>query len=79
MRRWSCDPFIAASILLFAAVAGTAFAQNADQSNRYALVIGNANYDDLGRLKNPVNDATDMASALRSLGFNVDLLLDAEL
>ncbi|WP_052515542.1 SUMF1/EgtB/PvdO family nonheme iron enzyme [Dethiosulfatarculus sandiegensis] len=39
---------------------------------RVALVIGNAAYDQ-GRLKNPVNDARDMASLLRKLGFSVIL------
>jgi uncharacterized protein (TIGR02145 family) len=40
--------------------------------NKIALVIGNANYDGAS-LRNPVNDATDMASTLRGLGFNVSL------
>ncbi len=38
---------------------------------RIALVIGNGNYRD-APLRNPVNDATDIASTLR----NVDILLD---
>jgi len=46
---------------------------------RYALLIGNGNYVDLGRLKNPANDATDMAQALKELGFQVKLLVDADL
>lgn len=45
---------------------------------RVALVIGNSNYK-VGRLDNPVNDATDMATALRGLGFEVTLLRDATL
>jgi hypothetical protein len=39
---------------------------------RTALVIGNGAYSS-GPLKNPVNDATDMASALRQAGFSVIL------
>ena len=39
-------------------------------SKRTALVIGNANYAS-SPLKNPVNDATDMAAALRETGFEV--------
>jgi uncharacterized caspase-like protein len=31
-----------------------------------ALVIGNANYPDGNELKNPVNDAVDMGSKLKS-------------
>src|SRR6266571_2718565 len=45
---------------------------------RTALVIGNAAYD-TGPLRNPVNDATDIAAALRQLGFEVSLLRDADL
>jgi hypothetical protein len=53
------------------------FAQSA--VGRYALVIGNGNYLELAKLKNPTNDATDMAAALKSLGFEVDLLVNADL
>jgi tetratricopeptide (TPR) repeat protein len=45
---------------------------------RYALVIGNSNYPkNIGVLKNPVNDATDMAEELRKSNFVVDLLTNA--
>lgn len=37
---------------------------------RIALVIGNADYKE-GKLSNPVNDARDMAAALRGVGFEV--------
>lgn len=46
---------------------------------RFALVIGNGNYAELGKLKNPANDAADMAAALKELGFKVRLLVDADL
>jgi formylglycine-generating enzyme required for sulfatase activity len=39
---------------------------------RVALVIGNGAYTNAPRLKNPVNDATDIAEALSKLGFTVD-------
>jgi len=39
---------------------------------RVALVIGNSAYEN-ARLKNPVNDANDIASALTDLGFDVVL------
>ena len=45
-----------------------AFAQ--PQETRVALVIGNSNYKN-SPLKNPVNDARDMAAKLRGLGFTV--------
>jgi formylglycine-generating enzyme required for sulfatase activity len=38
---------------------------------RVALVIGNAAYPSPADLKNPVNDAQDMAEALRGAGFDV--------
>jgi hypothetical protein len=40
------------------------------QETRVALVIGNSNYKN-APLKNPVNDARDMAAKLRGLGFTV--------
>jgi hypothetical protein len=45
---------------------------------RTALVIGNAAYEG-SSLQNPVHDATDMAAALRPLGFEVTLLRDVDL
>ena len=50
-----------------------------EQQRRIALVIGNSAYKFIGKLRNPVNDATDMAAALRSLGFEVTLLKDVNL
>ena len=44
---------------------------------RVALLIGNSNYD-VGRLRNPVTDATDMAASLKKLGFSVILQNDAD-
>lgn len=42
-----------------------------EEESRIALVIGNADYQFINKLKNPVNDATEMSKALRDLGFNV--------
>ncbi len=44
---------------------------------RSALVIGNAAYEK-SPLTNPVNDARDMASALKRFGFDVTLLTDTD-
>jgi tetratricopeptide (TPR) repeat protein len=45
---------------------------------RFALVIGNSAYPrNIGVLKNPVNDATDMARELQNSNFTVDLLTNA--
>jgi uncharacterized caspase-like protein len=57
----------------------TEVAADAGTQAKYALVIGNSNYTELGRLRNPVNDADDMAAALAELGFNVDKVLDGDL
>lgn len=51
-------------------------AQSNQEVKKLALVIGNANYD-VGKLKNPVNDALLMASAFDSLGF--DVILDTNI
>ena len=41
----------------------------AHASKKIALIIGNANYS-IGALNNPVNDANDMASLLKKIGFD---------
>jgi len=42
------------------------------EEKRIALVIGNSNYqDELANLKNPKNDASSLAQALKTLGFYV--------
>lgn len=45
-------------------------------SDNYALVIGNSNYPSPNNLRNPRNDAEDLATALRSIGFNVSAYYD---
>jgi hypothetical protein len=40
-------------------------------TNRVALVIGNANYQNSAFLANPINDSADVAAALERLGFSV--------
>jgi tetratricopeptide (TPR) repeat protein len=48
------------------------------EEKRYALIIGNSNYPkEMGILKNPVNDATDIATELRNSDFEVQLLTNA--
>ena len=47
--------------------------------DKHALVIGNSSYKGLSPLKNPVNDATDIASALKNMGYNVELLKNSSL
>ncbi|MCL2444235.1 MAG: caspase family protein [Treponema sp.] len=47
---------------------------------KYALVIGNGEYSNLGRLNNAVNDANDIAALLQNLGFtSVEKVLNGSL
>ena len=68
-------------LLLLAVISGTAVAQRnlsvaPANEQRVALVIGNAAYK-TAPLSNSVNDASDMASALQSMGFKVILRRNA--
>jgi tetratricopeptide (TPR) repeat protein len=55
-----------------------ALAEAYKDEKRYALIIGNSNYPkEMGMLKNPVNDATDIATELRNSHFEVQLLTNA--
>lgn len=46
----------------------------ADRGDRFALVIGNSKYPDADvPLKEPINDARDIADVLKRDGFNVDI------
>lgn len=63
--------------LLNAGVWAQSETPNAPAEPRFALLIGNNEYSGITNLKNPVNDATDMAAALRRLGFVVEVLTNA--
>jgi hypothetical protein len=66
-------------ILLLAVVLGSFFsASESHAERRVALVIGNANYANAPGLRNPRNDASDMAEALQKMGFEVVLGLDLD-
>jgi hypothetical protein len=45
---------------------------------RVALVIGNSEYRQVPALRNPRNDAEDIAAALKRMGFETSLALDAD-
>jgi Caspase domain len=61
------------SVLVLAFWAGTARADK-----RVALVVGNSQYTRITpKLANPANDANDIAQALKSIGFEVILKIDA--
>jgi uncharacterized caspase-like protein len=61
------------SLLAVLLCSHTAFA-----NRRVALVIGNAQYVNTIALRNPANDAEDIASMLRQLGFEVMVGLDLD-
>ena len=78
MQAWSgtCRVLVLAWLVavLAAMQAATALA-----GGRYALIIGNGNYDNAQKLPNAVKDATDLAASLERLGFIVDLGTDLNL
>ncbi|MBN2141152.1 MAG: caspase family protein [Desulfovibrionaceae bacterium] len=67
-----------AALLLAALAIWSAPASAADQApDRLALVIGNGEYQS-APLKNPPNDAADMAAMLREMGFTVIMRINAD-
>jgi uncharacterized caspase-like protein len=59
-------------VLLVAPLVPSMAADN--RADRYALVIGNAKYPDAeAPLKEPINDAREVADELKRDGFNVDV------
>jgi len=61
---------------LLAATLVTASAAHADR--RVALVVGNSAYSNAASLRNPRNDASDMAETLKKIGFEVEVGLDLD-
>ncbi|MGE3626462.1 MAG: caspase domain-containing protein, partial [Hyphomicrobiales bacterium] len=62
-----CKGFLFALVLVVAAAA----AGPAGAATKVALIIGNSSYTHANELKNPRNDASDLAKALDRLGFKV--------
>lgn len=58
-------------VLAVLALLGIMTTASALAETRVALVIGNGQYDRLGKLPNPENDAKDIAAALRGMKFQV--------
>ncbi|PKN09826.1 MAG: hypothetical protein CVU73_02475 [Deltaproteobacteria bacterium HGW-Deltaproteobacteria-8] len=69
--RWLLFALLATGLL-----AASALAAPSSGEERHALVIGNSAYKS-APLRNPANDARDIAAALKDLGFKVTLLTDA--
>ena len=62
-------------VLVLCAVVLTAAASTA-MAQKVALVIGNGSYQNAPALRNPTNDAADVAAALGDVGFEVQTLTD---
>ncbi len=75
---WTILLLIALALAAAAAPVKPSIPRIGPDADRWALVIGNANYVD-HPLRNPGNDARDMAATLRELGFRVDLREDLDL
>jgi uncharacterized caspase-like protein len=71
-------PIRTLSLLLFFILLCSVPITQAATEQRIALVIGNSSYSS-APLKNPVNDAADMAALLKKLGFSVTLKKNARL
>ncbi|MDR2020288.1 MAG: SUMF1/EgtB/PvdO family nonheme iron enzyme [Treponema sp.] len=65
--------FLAGVLFVFAGYAGTWAAP------RFALVIGNGDYQHVDNLPNAANDASDVAEKLLSLGYDVELQLNGDI
>jgi len=62
---------ILATVFVLAGCASSALAER-----RFALVIGNSDYESVGDLPNASNDAELISARLRSVGFETELLID---
>jgi uncharacterized caspase-like protein len=71
--------FIVFIVIVFIGALFAAPAAQAQEGQRFALLIGNSNYTQkVGPLKNPRNDVALVGEALRNLGFTVTILQDAD-
>ena len=81
MKRIEEITFTKTILMLLLLLSNPTFAQDDRgitlKSNRYALVIGNSSYQS-APLKNPINDAEDIAVNLRQLDFKVILKKNAD-
>src|SRR6202011_2307082 len=74
-RRWVMSLLLR---LALSCLVAAAMATGAHAERRIALVIGNSAYSAVSPLANPKNDAALMAKTLKSVGFEVTMLVDAD-
>jgi hypothetical protein len=65
------------AILTFANNDRALYLKKYKNEKKVALVIGNSDYKNLASLKNPINDAKDVSSALEDIGFEVMTVTNA--
>lgn len=71
LKRADLKGLILAVVITFSSL--TLVAQS-----KYAMIVGNSNYEYLEVLKNPSNDANDMSRLLWNIGFTVDTYRDVK-
>jgi len=64
-------------VIVFALLSVMITASHAVSNSRFALVIGNSNYEYASKLKNPGNDSADIAAVLKNLKFETQLIQNA--
>lgn len=75
MKNQRVFRFCAALLAMLVCISGH---RPASAAQRVALVIGNSAYQSVPFLPNPVNDAADMSSSFKRLGFDVRTILNAK-
>ena len=65
-------------LALFGFLAALSAAADVHAERRVALVVGNAHYAHANTLRNPINDASDIAELLKTLGFEVTVATDLD-
>jgi hypothetical protein len=74
----SLSGFRRATLVPAMALCFVTFGLSAAEARKLALVVGNSDYTGVAPLKNAARDATDIADALKRLGFEVTLLTDVK-
>ena len=69
---------LARLIMVAGVLLATLISSGANAERRVALVVGNSAYKHAAALRNPGNDANDVAEILKKLGFDVLLGLDLD-
>src|SRR5689334_1969947 len=77
-RFWKEMPMLARLIMVAGVLFAALISSSANADRRVALVVGNSAYKHAAMLRNPGNDANDVAAILTKLGFDVLVGLDLD-